>query len=97
MNRRTLYGLLVVGAFVIGAGAWKISSAQSFSVQPPPPAGVAPSQWISISGKLGFVVEPQLGAFPRKQPQTINGYFVVRRDGRWRRVQTVSPQSRPLT
>ena len=67
-------------ALGLALGAGKVVSAQSPADEIGPPPGVAASAWIEISPRFGFVVQGQ----GRDRPHSsLDGYFLIRRQGRW--------------
>jgi hypothetical protein len=54
------------------------------------PSGVAAGSWVQISKSLGFVIERQLGAPGAGQLPIAQGYFVVKRNGHWLRLDSIA-------
>lgn len=47
------------------------------------PPGVVGENWISIGDEVGFVIVPNQAS---QNPEILNGYFVARRGGSWKRL-----------
>lgn len=61
---------------------------------PDRPAGVQPSAWIALGKNLGFVVQRERpGRIATQQGATVDGYFVVKRNGGWWRLDAHAESS----
>jgi hypothetical protein len=86
MNRTAALVLSVaLGTLVVGPSAWAAKTSQTASARPP---GVAASAWVPINSRMGFVVQQRATA-PQQRIPTVQGYFVVKRNGSWWRLDAV--------
>ncbi len=83
MNR--LAGLIVAGAVIVGI----IPYARSGDAPAVPP-GVAAHNWIPMGERAGFVITSAANDYKnglRSEPNVLKGYFMLRRDGVWLRME----------
>ena len=60
---------------------------------PSRPPGVSAPAWVPISDSLGFVIQQKRPARAGEQLPAALGYFVVKRDGHWLRLDSLPAAS----
>jgi hypothetical protein len=87
---RKTFALLIGFAIIAGVAPY----ARSLGTPSAPP-GVAANDWIALGDAAGFVIAHDAGRpmsdAARHKPGTVSGYFMVRRQSTWLRVDPVPP------
>lgn len=82
MNRATPFLLATLSALTVMPAAAHVSAEGR-------PPGISISAWMPVTKELGFVIEKTTSDRGPQQVPSAYGYFVVPRDGRWLRLDSV--------
>jgi hypothetical protein len=86
MTRTAAFVLSVaLGTMIVGPSTWAAKAPQSAPARPP---GIAASAWVPINSRMGFVVQ-QRATVPQQRIPTVQGFFVVKENGTWWRLDAV--------
>jgi hypothetical protein len=84
LSMNKLLGIILMGAIVIGLAPY----ARGIGTPNPPP-GISADNWVAMGESAGFVITSagnDLHRGLRNEPNTMKGYFVIRRKDFWVRV-----------